>query len=162
MKLRRNRYTNHAENRRHIAVEWKLLSYSTLLEENTMSSKLPHYNSAKRNHCFLTSIVRRHISTALNGNECCFPVEQSLVIPTNAITDKSGTSSRHRKIYILVFCFQAKKRMSTWSTHKSRRIQLSHEACGMNSVSNEAWPRWLVDVLLRIVYYFRSRRQSFQ
>jgi hypothetical protein len=100
IKLPRNRYTNHAENRRHITEEWKLLSYSTLLEENNLSSKFPQYNSAKRNHCVLTSIVRRHITTSLNENKCCFPVEHSSVIPINAITDKSGISSRHKKIYI--------------------------------------------------------------
>jgi hypothetical protein len=52
--------------------------------------------------------------------------------------------------------------MNTWSRHKSRRLHLPHEACAMNSGSNEVWPRWLVDVLLGVVYYLRSRRQSFQ
>ena len=121
-----------------------------------------HCNSAQKNHCFFNInrqmshyyCTKRKINVISLWNVRRFyPLMQSLIkVVSLPVTER----------YILVLCFQETKRMSTWSNHKSRRIQLSHEACGMNSVSNEAWPRRLVDVLLHIVYYFVSRRQSFQ
>jgi hypothetical protein len=107
MKLPLNRYTSHAENQRSIAEEWKFLSYNMLQEENNLSSKFPHYNSVKRNHCFLTSIVRRHITIALNENKC-YPVEPSPVIPTNAITEKNVSlpvTERYIYIYIYIYIY---------------------------------------------------------
>jgi hypothetical protein len=57
MKHPRKSYTNHAENRRQIAIKWKLLSYSTLPEKNMFYGNL---KALRRNH--EASLKQKHQS----------------------------------------------------------------------------------------------------